>query len=316
LRTTPTSAESCGRFLFAGALLLTTWLASGFGKTDPLFPSELVNFEAYENNPVFSGTGADTWDEKIRERGYILREGNQWHLWYTGYRLSGDTTRYLGYASSSDGLNWTRHPDNPIFDQSWVEDMQVIKQGETYVMVAEGRNDIAHMMTSTDGIHWGDHGSLDIRYANGQPLTPGAYGTPTLWIEGEAWNLFYEREDLGIWLARSTDRKVWTNVQDEPVIACGPEAYDKRAVALNQVIKHKGRYYGIYHANDHPEWKAPWTTCIAVSEDLIHWKKYPTNPIIGDNFSSGLFEDDGQQLLLYTMNPEVRLFYPRQGKSN
>ncbi|MCB1121561.1 MAG: glycosylase [Verrucomicrobiae bacterium] len=292
------------------AILTTACIVSGCSKSDELFPSELVNFKAYDKNPVFAGTDEDTWDERIRERGYILREGNQWHMWYTGYRQTGDTTRYLGYASSPDGLNWTRHPDNPIFDESWVEDMQVVKQGDTYYMVAEGLNDIAHMMTSHDGIHWNDLGNLDIRYTNGQPLSAGAYGTPTLWIEGDVWNLFYEREDKGIWLARSADRKVWTNVQDDPVIACGPESYDKSAVALNQVIHYKGRYYGVYHANDDPDWKAPWTTCIAVSDDLIHWIKYPANPIIGNNFSSGIFVDDGRQLLLYTMHPSVRLFYP------
>jgi hypothetical protein len=169
-------------------------------------------------------------------------------------------------------------------------------------------------MTSCDGVAWTDHGPLDIRYTNGQPLSPGPYGTPTLWIEGDVWNLFYERGDRGIWLARSADRKVWTNVQDDPVIACGPDAYDMRAVALNQVIKYRGRYYGVYHANADPQWKAPWTTCLAVSDDLVHWKKYPQNPVIRENFSSGQFVDDGRQLRLYTMHPDVRVFFPRPKK--
>ena len=38
------------------------------------FPPEMVNFKPYENNPVFSGTGSGTWDNQIRERGYILKE--------------------------------------------------------------------------------------------------------------------------------------------------------------------------------------------------------------------------------------------------
>ncbi len=281
---------------------------------DDLFPAELVDFVPYENNPVFAGTAADTWDQKIRERGYILREGNQWKMWYTGYRDEPGATKFLGYATSPDGLTWTRYAENPIFDESWVEDVFVVKHGDTYYMVAEGRNDIAHMMTSSDGVAWHDHGSLDIRYTNGQPLTPGPYGTPTLWIEGDVWNLFYERGDRAIWLARSKDQKVWTNVQDDPVIACGPEEYDKHAVALNQVIKYGGRYYGVYHANADPKWKAPWTTCLAASDDLVHWTKYPQNPVIRENFSSGQFVDDGHQLRLYTMHPDVRVFYPRTTK--
>ena len=40
------------------------------------FPSELVDFVTYQGNPVFAGTGKDTWDRNIRERGYILKEGS------------------------------------------------------------------------------------------------------------------------------------------------------------------------------------------------------------------------------------------------
>ena len=107
-------------------------------------------------------------------------------------------------------------------------------------------------MTSTDGRNWTDQGSLDIRKTNGKPIDPGPYGTPTAWFENGTWYLFYERGDLGVWLATSKDLKVWTNVQDDPVIAMGPEPYDKTAVAINQVVKRDGFYYAFYHANSQP----------------------------------------------------------------
>ena len=102
------------------------------------FPPEMVDFVPYEGNPVFAGTGTDTWDRVIRERGFILREGNTYHMWYTGYadRTIG-LKRYLGYATSPDGLKWTRFPGNPIFSKGWVEDMCVIKHDGTYYMYAE-----------------------------------------------------------------------------------------------------------------------------------------------------------------------------------
>jgi len=279
------------------------------------FPPEMVDFVPYENNPVFAGTGEDTWDKNIRERGYILREGDTYHLWYTGYNRGLSRTLYLGYATSEDGFNWTRYPGNPIFTESWVEDMCVIKHGDTYYMFAEGLNDIAHMMTSKDRIHWKDHGSLDIRYTSGEPLSRGPYGTPTIWIEDEKWFLFYERSDHGIWLATSTDLKVWTNVQDGPVISRGPEHYDKEAVALNQIIKYKGRYYCNYHACANQPW-SDWTTNVAVSNDLVNWKKYPKNPIVrGGNKSSGILVHDGTQYRLYTMHPNVCVFFPRSAKT-
>jgi sucrose-6-phosphate hydrolase SacC (GH32 family) len=291
-------------------LLVVVMLVDGNSIADDDFPRELIDVRPYAENPVFAGTGKATWDHKIRERGYIMREGDRWHLWYSGYTGERTATKFLGYATSPDGLTWTRYSDNPIFGKSWVEDVHVVKHGDTYFMVAEGRGDIAHMLTSTDAVNWKPQGRLDVRYADGKPLSAGPFGTPTLWAEGKTWYLFYERGDRGVWLAKSNDRKVWTNVQDEPVIARGPDAYDEHAVALNQVIKYRGRYYGVYHANADPKWKGPWTTCIAVSDDLVHWKKYKQNPIVRENFSSGQFVDDGKQLRLYTAHPDVRMFLP------
>ena len=36
------------------------------------FPIELTHFSAYKKNPVFTGTNSDTWDQRIRERGWII----------------------------------------------------------------------------------------------------------------------------------------------------------------------------------------------------------------------------------------------------
>lgn len=282
---------------------------------DQLFPHELVDFVPYAHNPVFRGTGTDTWDKQIRERGYILKEGNTYKMWYTGYDGVDTSVKYLGYAISDDGIHWKRYPGNPIFDEYWTEDVFVIRHNGTYYMVAEGKGDVAHMLTSEDGIHWQRRGNLDIRKVDGTPIDPGPYGTPTLWIENGKWYLFYERDDLGIWLATSTDHEVWTNVRDDPVIKMGPGKYDSKGVAMDQVIKYNGRYYGYYHGTPDEDW-ATWNSNVAVSDDLIHWKKYDENPIvdtdsISDNYSSPILVYDGKQYRLYTMHGDVRLFFPR-----
>ena len=279
---------------------------------EELFPVELVHFVPYRDNPVFAGTGTETWDRKIRERGCILRHGGKWHLWYTGYTGERAATKMLGYATSPDGLVWKRHPQNPVFDASWTEDVHVVRHGDLFYMVAEGRGDIPHLLTSRDGVRWEDHGRLDVRNRDGSKLSPGPYGTPTLWIEDGTWHLFYERGDRGVWLAKSMDAKTWTNVQDDPVLSRGPSDYDQHAIALNQVIRYRDRYFAVYHANGDPNWKAPWTTCLAVSDDLVTWTKYPENPIIRTNDSSGQLVHDGQRYRLYTMHPDVRVHFPRR----
>ena len=275
------------------------------------FPSALVDFVPSEGNPVFTAADPGSWDSGIRERGWILRDETGYRMWYTGFDGDGgeDDLLRLGYATSPDGLAWTRHDGNPLVDDLWIEDMMVVRHEGRYLMFAEGVGDRAHWLESADGLSWTPHGRLDVRTTDGEPLSDGPYGTPTVWVEGDTWYFFYERNDAGIWLATSKDRTTWTNVQDEPVIAAGPEAYDRHAVALNQIVKHQGRYYAYYHASAHQPWR-DWTTNVAVSDDLIDWKKYPGNPILEENKSSGILVHDGQKYRLYTMHDRVDVHFP------
>lgn len=277
---------------------------------DDQFPDELTGFRPVQGNPVFEAAGEGHWDVKIRERGWILREGNHWRLWYTGYDGTRDGQKMLGLATSSDGLTWKRHPGNPIYKDHWVEDVCVIPHDGMLYMFAEGEQDRAQLLTSQDGVAWKRVGRLDVRLTNGDPISDGPYGTPTVWHEDGVWNLFYERGDKGVWLGRSRDLKVFTNVQDEPVLVPGPDDFDHDLIAMNQIVKHKGRYYAVIHGSKKPTdptQPSLWATGLATSIDLIHWTKYSGNPLrpISENKSSGLLIRDGDQFRLYTMHGKV-----------
>ena len=299
----------------AVALLVQAGSAHG----EDLFPPELVHWTAYKENPVFAGRGEGHWDARIRERGWILRQGDRWQMWYTGYDGSRDGLKMLGYATSNDGLHWQR-ADKPLYDMHWVEDMMVVLQDGTYYMFAEGRGDRAHLLTSKDGQTWRRIGRLDVRKANGQPIEPGPYGTPTAWFEQGTWYLFYERRDAGIWLATSQDMRVWRNVQDAPVLRPGQGPHDKDLIALNQIVKYKGRYYACYHGAENRDGPDLWTSNLATSPDLIHWKKYSGNPLlpIERNESSNILVHDGDRWRMYTMHDQVRVYFSdsRSGDEN
>jgi len=276
------------------------------------FAPEMAEFKPYQKNPVFTHGDSSAWDNSIRERGFILYEDTIYKMWYTGFKEPNtDTTiKYLGYATSKDGINWERYPGNPIFTDKWTEDMIVFKQDGKYHIYAEGFKDIAHLMISDDGIHWKEQGDLKITTTKGDTL-PGPYGTPTVFVEDGKWYLFYEISDAAIWAATSTDKINWKNISDEPVIKPGPEKYDLGAVAADQVIKHKGKYYLYYHANADTEWQTnsgAWNSNVAMSEDLIHWKKYPGNPLVDGDHSSPIVVDDGKKVRLYTMHPDVWMY--------
>jgi predicted GH43/DUF377 family glycosyl hydrolase len=273
------------------------------------FPSAMVNFVPCQGNPVFTGSGTDTWDRKIRERGFILYEDSIYKMWYSGYNPGVAKQKFLGYATSVDGINWARYENNPVFTDKWTEDVFVIKQEGTYYMYAEGDHDVAHMLSSTDGITWHEHGDLIIMTTTGDTI-PAPYGTPTVWIEDGKWYLFYERNDMAIWLATSEDQLNWKNIQDEPILPLGPDRYDIAAVATNQVVKYKDQYYLYYHATSRLDWQNPaspveWSSNVAMSADLIHWVKYPYNPIVQGDHSSPILVFDGENPSLYTMHSEV-----------
>ncbi len=84
---------------------------------DEKFPSELVRFKLTQNQPIFAAAGPMKWDAVIRERGWIMREGDLWKMWYTGYEGKRDSTLYLGYATSKDGIDWKRYDKNPLYSR-------------------------------------------------------------------------------------------------------------------------------------------------------------------------------------------------------
>ena len=167
------------------------FLTSSFARADD-FPSELVHFKQYGDKPIFTAAGPGTWEVKIRERGWIHLDPNadgsdpakpRYRLWYTGYNGQTEGVKRLGYATSKDGIAWTRLQATPIYDQHWVEDMIVLPHKNVWHMFAEGKDDLAQLLTSSDGLKWHREGQLDVRKVNGKPIEPGPYGTPTVWLE-------------------------------------------------------------------------------------------------------------------------------------
>jgi hypothetical protein len=99
----PTKSIRGGPALAAVLLLLLVGGVPAVAQTPAAsdrFPKELVDWVPYEGSPLFAGTGRDTWDRDIRERGFILREGAAWRLWYTGYDSTKSEVKSLGYATT------------------------------------------------------------------------------------------------------------------------------------------------------------------------------------------------------------------------
>ncbi len=295
--------------LLFGACFLSLW-----GCQAPVAGQEIPErFESVSEAPLLAGRPGE-WDARIRERGWILREGGEWKLWYTGYDPDRQPVRMsLGYATSRDGVSWERVGGGPLVSDYWVEDMMVVRHEGRYYMFSEGLNDQAQLMTSADGVTWHREGTLDVRLRDGRPIPPGPFGTPNGLYRDGRWYLLYERRDLGVWLAVSEDLKVWTNVSDEPVIVPGPEPWCSRMIAMNQVQRVGDRYVAVLHGTGDSEKPRRWVPYLAESEDLLTWKRrgQPLRPVM-ENRSSGMLVHDGAEWRLYTTHDRVDLYRPQR----
>jgi len=75
------------------------------------------------NPPIFAGV-TGKWDERVTDRGLsIVKVGSIYHLWYAA--SNSDVNWRIGYATSPDGINWTRYSDTPVISKtepSWEYD--------------------------------------------------------------------------------------------------------------------------------------------------------------------------------------------------
>jgi len=118
----------------------------------------------YDGNPILSPTPGG-WDSDSVTAPRVLFDGNLFRMWYVGSH-SGVTA--IGYATSLDGLSWTKYP-NPVltfgplgsFDSGQLGLGSVIQMNATFfLMYYAGSNLITFLngavglATSPDGINW------------------------------------------------------------------------------------------------------------------------------------------------------------------
>ncbi|MGC9342656.1 MAG: cadherin-like beta sandwich domain-containing protein [Bacteroidales bacterium] len=70
-----------------------------------------ITWTAYENNPVLIHSQAGEWDYPRTQVSTVFEMGGEFHMWYCGGHYG---NWEIGYASSPDGLSWTRAENNPV----------------------------------------------------------------------------------------------------------------------------------------------------------------------------------------------------------
>jgi predicted GH43/DUF377 family glycosyl hydrolase len=137
----------------------------------------------------------------------------RYRMWYSGGEQYEPNA--IGYATSEDGLKWTKHEKNPIFrpeqSKAWEKDRvtacQVVRQGDWslnwslmfYIGFADRDHAQIGLARSRDGVSgWERHPANPIiRPGKGQWDADAAY-KPFAIFDGKRWLLWYNGRKGGV----------------------------------------------------------------------------------------------------------------------
>jgi uncharacterized repeat protein (TIGR01451 family) len=212
---------------------------------------QVCNLTKYASNPVLTVGANGAWDDAAIWRPTVLKEGGTYKMWFSA---SDGTIRRIGYATSFDGIHWTKYGGNPVlvpgssgaWDAAGVYAPNVIYDGGGYKMWYRGRDSSGFgrigYATSPDGITWTRYGSNPVLDVG----SPGSWDDnevtePTVIKEGNAYHLWYVGNDgvtLRIGHATSSDGINWAEDAANPVLDLGsPGSWDWLDVYSPSVVK-------------------------------------------------------------------------------
>lgn len=158
--------------------------------------------------PVLVGDPG-TWDQNSVGGAIVIRMDTLYQMWYSGISTGLWQT---GYATSTDGINWSKYSGNPVlpvgaageWDRGWAAASDVLFDAGQYQMWYDGDDgDIQDVRigyaTSPDGIHW-TKDTLNNPIMSGDP---GTWDADNVWFprvikDADAYHMWYSGRDVGV----------------------------------------------------------------------------------------------------------------------
>ena len=173
------------------------------------------------STPVLSPGAAGNWDSNGVSFPTVIKDGTTYKMWYTGLDASG--IGRVGYATSLDGIVWTKYAGNPVlgvgdagsWDSTYIGMTSVIKTGTTYKLWYRGGSATGGALgyaTSPDGLAWAKHDPAITGGSGGWDTTPYH---PEVIFDGNVYHMWYsgcnQTDDVcQIGYATSLDGAQWT----------------------------------------------------------------------------------------------------------
>lgn len=178
-------------------LLHMFYTVASSGITDSIGLATSEDGRQWKNRgPVFLPSHAPAWDSLLVGRPSVIHDGKHFRMWYDGRKdlplgapdpdapKSANSQRFVGYATSRDGLNWNRRPE-PVFGHN-AGGIHVTKVGKNFVMLIESREG-TKWASGKDGLSWELRGVLHPKDQN----SPYGHVTPFLFTSKGKSCLYY-----------------------------------------------------------------------------------------------------------------------------
>lgn len=280
--------------------------------------------------PIISPIG-DTFESAGTFNPSVVKEDGKFVMLYRAQDRKG--TSSLGYATSDDGIHFTRRPEPVLVSEApyekggGVEDPRLQKIGDTYYLTYTGYNNVDAktvdegnaqlcLATSTDLIQWHRQGVIipsykgkwNVKWTKSGAIVPEK-------INGKYW-MYYLGDAQGkgqqMGIAYSDDLLHWTDALDHPVMASRPGLFDSQVVEPGPppIVTPQGIFLVYNGADDKLVYSTGWvlfdkndpTKVLARSEKAVFapdkdWEKVGQVPNVV--FVEGMVRDGNRWLFYY-----------------
>ena len=208
-------AASFAPYVLADSLGYTMWYAGwkgqNYGATQ-IGRATSINGRSWQKdslNPVLAFGSTSEWDASYLLPETVIFDGSKYKIWYMGGRGGGfpTTSGSIGYATSPDGINWTKYAQNPIlksgpsgsWDNGGIGLCGVIYDSGYYRMWYEGNIINYHndrmgglgYAVSEDGINWKKYPGNPVIPSTFSSWTQSTPNGPTLIRSGNELRMWY-----------------------------------------------------------------------------------------------------------------------------
>lgn len=208
--------------------------------------SDGVRWTRAGDGPVLEPGPRGSWDSGGVSNPAVIYdpESGQFEMWYAGNVPSGDVYRVgFGYATSPDGIHWTRASDGPVITVGplgmWNEErigpLDVVKVNDVYVLYYTATTLLPTFRrqigceASPDGVNWVECPGNPVFLPQPEiaPFEGIEVEWPSLVVSDGLWLMAYtgflgeQGARFRIGLARSGDGLTWERLSDKPVIGNG-----------------------------------------------------------------------------------------------